>query len=93
MFFIRRVSGNSMTPTLKSGQVVLCKKNEIFKNGQIVVAKVKNIEVIKRIGKIENDNIFLVVDDNKHAHNGEYYAEINKNKVVGLVIWPKVSVK
>jgi phage repressor protein C with HTH and peptisase S24 domain len=93
MFFVRRVSGESMTPTLKSGQIVLCKKTKNYTKGQIVVSLVNGLEVVKRIGKIVDGTIYLSVDDNKHAHSGEYYAAINESDVKGAVVWPRVSVK
>lgn len=89
MIFIRRVTGESMTPTLTGGQLVLCHQIRGYKKGQIVVAFVNNKEVIKRIVRIDRDKIFLGVDDQKHAHNGKYYAVITDSKIEGIVFWPK----
>ncbi len=89
MIFLRRVSGNSMSPTLKDGQLVICHQVRNFRPGQVVVAFVKGREVIKRIGKIDRGKIYLTVDDSKHAHNGEYYASITDSKIAGVVMWPR----
>ena len=89
MIFFRRVSGDSMTPTLYDGQTVICHQFRGFKKGQIVVAFVKNTEVIKRVVKVDVDKIYLGVDGKKHAHNGKYYAVISDTKVEGVVFWPR----
>lgn len=89
MIFFRRVSGDSMTPTLENGQIVLCHQIRGYKKGQVVVAFVKNKEVIKRILKVDKDKIYLGVDDQKHAHNGKYYAILPDTKIEGIVFWPR----
>lgn len=91
MIFVRRVTGDSMTPTLRSGQIVLCHQIRNFKKGQIVVAFVGGREVVKRIGKIEKGTVYLVVDDDKHKHAGEFYAKIPDSKVEGIVFWPRLN--
>jgi SOS-response transcriptional repressor LexA len=89
MIFVRRVEGNSMTPTLRSGQLVFCHQLRDFKNGQLVIAFVKGREVIKRIAKIEQGRVYLSVDDAKHAHNGTYYAVVPDSKIEGVIFWPR----
>lgn len=89
MIFFRRVTGDSMMPTISEGQIVVCHQIRGFKKGQIVVAFVNNLEVIKRVVKVVDDKIYLGVDDKKHAHNGKYYAVISDIKVEGVVFWPR----
>lgn len=89
MIFLRRVSGDSMLPTLRPGQVVVCHEIRKFMAGQIVVAFVGGREVIKRIAKIDGATIYLGVDDIAHAHNGKYYAKIVDTNIMGVVFWPR----
>ncbi len=49
MFFIRRIVGDSMSPALKSRQVVVFKKSRRFKPGQIIIANIGKKEVVKRL--------------------------------------------
>ena len=49
MFFIRRIAGHSMLPTLASRQIVIFKKSKRFQTGQIVAARADDIEVVKRL--------------------------------------------
>lgn len=89
MVFIRRVVGDSMSPTLKNGQIALCHQLGSFESGQVVVAFVDNREVIKRINKIENDKIYLTSDNLQHLHGRQYFAVITDTKIVGTVFWPR----
>jgi phage repressor protein C with HTH and peptisase S24 domain len=89
MIFFRRVVGNSMKPTLKDGQLVMCHQVRDFKKGQIVVAFVNGREVIKRISKIQSGSVYLKVDSLEHAHKGKYYAKIPDSMIEGVVFWPR----
>lgn len=89
MIFFRKIIGDSMSPTLKEGQVVVFHQIRNFKVGQIVIAFVKGKEVIKRIAKIENGKIYLAVEDKKHAHNGKFYASVTDSKISGVLLWPR----
>lgn len=89
MIFLRRVTGDSMTPTLQNGKLVICHQIRNFKEGQIVVVFVDGREVIKRIVKLDEGKVYLSVDDTKHAHNGKYYAVVSDNKIEGTVFWPR----
>ena len=88
MIFFRRVTGDSMSPTLSDGQIVIFHQIKNFKVGQIATAFVDK-KVIKRIIKIDGDKIFLGVDDQKHAHNGTFYATVNDKNIDGVVFWPR----
>ncbi len=79
-----------MTPTLKNGRLVLFHQVRDFRVGQIVIAFVDGIEVVKRISKIDRGKIYLSVDDKKHAHNGKYYAVVTDSKIEGILLWPRV---
>lgn len=58
------VSGDSMYPTLKNGQEIIAVKTKDFKVGDIVIAKhpVYGL-IVKRVGKIEGDMVYLVSDN------------------------------
>jgi len=60
-----RVHGDSMWPTLKDGQIVDAIQQTNAKLGDIVVVKhpLKNATVIKRISRLDGDEIFLEGDN------------------------------
>jgi SOS-response transcriptional repressor LexA len=89
MIFLRRVVGESMTPTLIEGRIVVCRRTRKYRVGHLVVAFVDNREVIKRIAKVNQDGIYLEVDDKRHAHAGAYYAVVSPSHITGVVIWPR----
>jgi len=60
------VKGNSMYPTLKDGQQLIVLKTKDFKVGDIVVAKHPEYGlIVKRVGKIEGDMVYLMSDNKK----------------------------
>ena len=49
MFFLRRVVGNSMSPALRPEQIALFKRSRRYREGQIVVARSRGREIVKRL--------------------------------------------
>jgi len=73
------VRGNSMYPTLKNGSILLGKKSNYFKRGDIIVAQNDLFEVIvKRIKYVGGDNYyysfskdsaeFTLIEDDSYAN-------------------------
>ena len=62
-----RVDGDSMTPTLVPGDMVVVDPNGTLYEGDIVVARHpyrRDVVMIKRIGKMEDDGQFFLISDN-----------------------------
>lgn len=85
MFYLRRVYGKSMLPTLKQGNIVLAVKKRKYKINDIVIVKINDKEVIKRITKINNNLVFLEGDNINHSTDSRNYGLINTNNVIGAV--------
>jgi signal peptidase I len=91
---IVNVQGTSMYPTLKDGEDVIIEKTNDIKVGDIVVAKDPQYGLlIKRVGNISGDQIFLSADNNDTVtiyENGRYYQMIavekwtNASNIVGV---------
>jgi len=56
------VVGRSMLPTLKGGQILLAKKTNKFERGDIVVIKVEDNIIIKRIKYLPEEYYYSVLD-------------------------------
>lgn len=72
------VSGNSMNPTLNNHSLILLKKQNkksIYENGDIVVCKVNDELVVKRIVASEGDTISYIT--NQMYINDVYYGDVN----------------
>ena len=83
------VDGTSMLPTLKDGQKVLINKSKDIHVGDIVVAESDEYGgIIKRVGDIQGDEIYLE-SDNKNVDyeyvNGVLY------EVKGVTTWVDIS--
>lgn len=72
------IVGDSMYPTLKNGQIVLVKKVDVLKKGDIVVAKNPERDVIiKRIQYMPNTDYYYLLTEN--AEKYDLYDFIDKD--------------
>lgn len=85
MIYLRRVYGASMLPALKQGNIVLAVKKRKFKIDDIVILKINNKEVIKRIKKIKNSQVFLEGDNKEQSTDSREWGYIKKSKILGKV--------
>lgn len=78
-----------MYPKLHQGQHVLSFNWFYFffspKKGDIVIARVKKLKVIKKIKKVRGDEIFLEGENKKESTDSRSYGWINKKQILGKV--------
>ena len=83
------VDGTSMFPTLKDGQSVIFNKTHDIHVGDIVVAESSKYGgIIKRVGEIDENSIYLVSDNKEVSYehiNGAIY------EVKGITTWVDIS--
>ena len=83
------VDGTSMLPTLKDGQLVLLNKTHDIKVGDIVVAESSEYGgVIKRVGDIQGDSIYLESDNKNISYE---YINGNLYEIKGISTWVNIS--
>jgi len=82
-----RIVGESMNPTLLHGDQVLVRKTKEFSVGDVVVARhpYKKELIIKRVAKIENDDI-LFVGDNTDSTDSRHFGNVKRTAIIGKVI-------
>lgn len=90
------VNGTSMLPTLQDGQSVLLNKTKDIHMGDIVVANSDEYGgIIKRVGDIQGNEIYLISDNKNVSHtykNGILYETkgittwVNISDIIGVVI-------
>ena len=86
------VSGNSMLPTLKPGQDILCFNWAYFfskpKKGDVVVFRKNGKDMIKRIQKLLDREVFVQGDNGKESTDSRNFGPVDKSQLVGKIIWP-----
>ena len=95
------VSGDSMLPSLKEGDIVFFK---IFKEGKskpkpgqkvIFHHPLKNIICIKRIRVVNQNNIEVLGDNIEFSEDSNKFGLINNEKIIGIItsklIFPKLK--
>lgn len=80
---LRRVVGNSMSPSIRAGQIVIASGLNKYKKGSIVIAKVDNREVIKRVKSIKNNKIWLVGDNKKFSTDSRKFGWVSPSQIIG----------
>jgi len=94
VFFISRhkyiCEGDSMSPTLRHGEVVLVDRDVEVSVGDVVVAKhpmEQGTEVIKRIERIDAfDRYFLVGDNLEDSNDSRHFGSVAKGDIKGKVV-------
>ena len=85
-----KISGHSMEPILKNGDIVLINRLAyVFsspKKGDIIAAKINKKVFIKRITKIDNNKFFLCGDNQKDSLDSRKFGLISKKDIIGKVI-------
>ncbi len=85
------ISGESMFPYLKEGDIVFFKKykknRSILKNRQVVIFNhpLKNKKLIKRIKSVNQNNIEVIGDYIECSEDSNKFGLINKEKIIGIV--------
>lgn len=87
MLCIRRVVGQSMSPTLKEGQLVFAIKSKKYHIGQIVIANQNSREVIKRIAEINGKEARLLGDNMAYSSDSRKYGPVKTQDIIARVIF------
>ena len=95
------VSGNSMLPSLKEGDIVFFKMYKEGKSkpklGQIVIFNhpLKNIICIKRISVVNQNNIEVLGDNIEFSEDSNKFGLLKNEKIIGIftskLIIPKLK--
>ena len=84
------VEGDSMTPTLKHGDVVLINSNAEFGVGDVVLAKHpyrSSVRILKRIAEIEQNGTLLLTGDNPaESTDSRIFGAVSIESIIGKVV-------
>ena len=93
-YLLVRVLGNSMVPTLKSGDFLLVGKTKEFSIGDLVVIEHGGSRLVKRIVDENTSQIWLSGDNVREGSDSRSFGWVEKDQIVGRVIlryWPKIK--
>ena len=65
--FLVKASGDSMEPEIRHGDIVICKAQKTAKSGDIIICSYDESAMIKRLRKLEEDQIILESINAKYA--------------------------
>ncbi|HVS58482.1 MAG TPA: S26 family signal peptidase [Candidatus Saccharimonadales bacterium] len=78
-----------MEPTFKPGQLVVATSLTKATPGDVVVLRHQGIEKIKRIQRVENDQVFVVGDNPAESTDSRQLGFLPRRVIVAKVIWPR----
>lgn len=86
MLHVRRVVGNSMVPGIVSGTIVVTVSSGTVKPGDVVIARQKGREVIKRVTAIQGGMVELRGDNTAESNDSRRYGPVAKRDILGVVM-------
>lgn len=69
---VLQISGSSMTPTLASGDIVLCRKTENFERGDLIAFYYNNNILVKRVVAMAGEWVNIDADGNIYINDVRY---------------------
>lgn len=75
-----------MAPAFPHGKLVVALRARKPRVGDVVIAKHHNIELIKRVDKIDGDQIYLLGDNPEESTDSRHYGWLPLSAVKGVVL-------
>jgi len=86
VLYVRKIVGDSMSPTFRSGSIVVAIKKKP-RSGDIVLALVNGREITKRVSKISDKGVYLLGDNTAHSTDSRDFGYVSTTAIAGVVVW------
>lgn len=86
-FLLRRIHGQSMHPTLRSGKIIFALK--VFKRlnpGDLVIVRHNGVEKIKRVKLVTDSKLYIVGDNESASTDSRQFGWLDRSVVLAKVI-------
>lgn len=81
--------GESMSPTLAPGMVVLGVRPRGIRPGDVVVVRHDDVDKIKRVKDIQFGKIFLTGDNSLQSTDSRHFGWLETHTILAKVVWPR----
>jgi nickel-type superoxide dismutase maturation protease len=90
MIIVRRIIGDSMTPGLPAGTLIVAVSwPRSFKAGHIVIIRHNGLEKIKRITQIQGDQVYVTGDNPDASTDSRHFGWLPVSTIMARVVWPR----
>lgn len=89
MIKVRRVVGESMLPALRPGQIVVATRWTRLLPGKVVIARMRDRDVIKRVKDVSAAGIIIEGDNPAASTDSRHFGPVDPRAILGVVIWPR----
>ncbi len=86
---VRRISGESMSPTYRAGQLVVFAAGRPLHVGDVVMFRHDGKEKIKRIARLESGKIYVLGDNPTASTDSREFGWLGTEHVLGSLVWPR----
>ncbi len=90
-FFVRQVRGASMMPTIEPGRLLVVTRNSKIKKGNIVIAKVGEREIVKRVSDVKSSKVYILGDNPIGSTDSRDFGWLSEDQIIGKIVWPQFS--
>lgn len=86
--FVRfRIEGNSMSPTIKTGEKVFISRYSRIRPGDIVVFQKGGLTMVKRAIQKENSGWLMRGDNPSESTDSLDFGTVSDRHIIGKVLW------
>lgn len=79
-----------MLPTLMPGQLVVGRRTDALRPGDVVIVSHNGLEKIKRIERTQGDLLYLLGDNPAASTDSRSFGWVQASAIVAKVVWPKL---